>query len=297
MGTNLAAVGQPGPAANAYRLAIRLRPEVAGLYMNLGNVLIAAGDFAGAAETFRDCAARCPNDPVARHMLAALSGEAAPDRANDGYVAATFDGFAATFDATLVGRLDYQGPALIRTALDRHLGDPDGTRDVLDAGCGTGLCAPLLRPFARRLDGVDLSGEMLERATARALYDRLDRAELCAHLAAHPRAWDAIVAADVFSYFGDLAGPFRAAAAALRPGGALVATVEQEDAAPAGFTLRQSGRYGHTRTFLEACARGAGLDLVSCASRILRRERGVPVPALVFILAHGAAGRAKEHKQ
>ena len=28
---------------------------------------------------------------------------------------------------------------------------------MLDAGCGTGLCAPLLRPYASRLTGVDLS--------------------------------------------------------------------------------------------------------------------------------------------
>ena len=27
--------------------------------------------------------------------------------------------------------------------------------DVLDAGCGTGLCGPLLAPYARRLVGVD----------------------------------------------------------------------------------------------------------------------------------------------
>ena len=37
---------------------------------------------------------------------------------------------------------------------------------VLDAGCGTGLCGPLLRPYAKRLVGVDLSSGMLERARA-----------------------------------------------------------------------------------------------------------------------------------
>ena len=35
--------------------------------------------------------------------------------------------------------------------------------DVLDLGCGTGLCGPLLRPYARALAGVDLSPQMLER--------------------------------------------------------------------------------------------------------------------------------------
>ena len=37
---------------------------------------------------------------------------------------------------------------------------------MLDAGCGTGLCGPLLKPFAGRLDGVDLSPRMLAKAAA-----------------------------------------------------------------------------------------------------------------------------------
>ena len=35
---------------------------------------------------------------------------------------------------------------------------------ILDAGCGTGLCGPLLRPLAARLVGVDLSEKMVELA-------------------------------------------------------------------------------------------------------------------------------------
>ncbi len=297
MGNSLAWLGKLGPAADAYRLAIRLQPNAAPLYLNLGNALSAAGDLAGAARAFAECATQCPSDPVARHMLAALTGGPPPDRAADGYVAANFDNFAASFDATLVGKLGYEGPALIRAAMDRQLGRPEGQLYVLDAGCGTGLCAPLLRPFAAQLDGVDLSAEMLVHAQARQAYDRLDRVELGAHLAAHPAHWDAIVAADVFSYFGNLAEPFRAAKLALRPGGALFATVESDEQAAAGFVLRPSGRYAHTEAFVAACARDAGLYLVHYEIRTLRHERGLPVPAMVFILAAEAPGHAEEHHQ
>ncbi|MCX4239251.1 class I SAM-dependent DNA methyltransferase [Paraliomyxa miuraensis] len=57
--------------------------------------------------------------------------------------------------------------------------------DVLDAGCGTGLCAPLLRPLARTLVGVDLSGKMLDQARRRGGYDELIEAELTEMLDAH----------------------------------------------------------------------------------------------------------------
>ena len=41
---------------------------------------------------------------------------------------------------------------------------PAKALDILDAGCGTGLCGPLLAPYARRLVGVDLSDGMLKHA-------------------------------------------------------------------------------------------------------------------------------------
>ncbi|NIR58985.1 MAG: methyltransferase domain-containing protein, partial [Gammaproteobacteria bacterium] len=50
--------------------------------------------------------------------------------------------------------------------------------DILDAGCGTGLCGPLLAPHARTLVGVDLSGGMIAKAEELAVYDELEVAEL-----------------------------------------------------------------------------------------------------------------------
>ena len=51
-------------------------------------------------------------------------------------------------------------------ALERIEGAPRGELEIVDAGCGTGLLAPHLRPYARRLVGVDLSPKMLEKARA-----------------------------------------------------------------------------------------------------------------------------------
>ena len=51
--------------------------------------------------------------------------------------------------------------------VEREFGNRSGSWDVLDAGCGTGLCGPGLRGRAGRLVGVDLSPEMLKRAAGR----------------------------------------------------------------------------------------------------------------------------------
>ena len=50
--------------------------------------------------------------------------------------------------------------------------------DVLDAGCGTGLCGALVAPFARRLLGVDLSEGMLAHAMEKSVYHELFKAKL-----------------------------------------------------------------------------------------------------------------------
>ena len=51
---------------------------------------------------------------------------------------------------------------------------------ILDLGCGTGLSGLMLRRRARHLTGVDLSPEMVEKARARGIYDRLEVGEITA---------------------------------------------------------------------------------------------------------------------
>ena len=91
--------------------------------------------------------------------------------------------------------------------------------DVLDAGCGAGLCGPLIAPCARRLVGVDLSGRMLAQARDKNVYDELIQRELTSYLRDSPAVFDAIVSADTLVYFGPLRDVVAAAARALRPGG------------------------------------------------------------------------------
>ena len=127
--------------------------------------------------------------------------------------ARAFDRFAQSFDAKL-RQLDYRGPELAAAAVARRLGDARGNLDVLDAGCGTGLCGPLLRPYARQLSGVDLSSGMLHKARARQVYDHLILGELTACLEGLAACYDLIVLVDTLIYFGELPPVFAAAAGA-----------------------------------------------------------------------------------
>lgn len=315
LGVLLRATGKPEEAEAAYRTAIQLNPKYIDAYTNLGILLnslnrtpeavacfcrvitlrpkhpearkllglahCALGEFDEAARIFREWLEGEPGDPVATHMLAACTGQSAPARASDKYVETTFDSFAASFESKLA-RLSYRAPKLISAVLEEVAGTPARQFDMLDVGCGTGLCGPLVAPYARTLVGVDLSAKMLAQAREKQVYDELLQMELTAALRARPAASaDAIVSADTLVYFGELSGVMAAAAHALRPGGSFIFTLERATAESApDFHLEVHGRYTHAQGYVERVLRENGLE-PEIGYADLRMESGLPVAGLV----------------
>jgi predicted TPR repeat methyltransferase len=192
-----------------------------------------------------------------------------------------FDNFAQSFDAKLE-KLHYRAPQLVADAVAAALGSPQASLDIADLGCGTGLCGPLLRPWARRLVGCDLSVGMLRKARLRHCYDKLHKAELVYYLDTQPGDFDVLVSADTLCYFGVLDAAAAAAHQALRPGGWLVFTVEalpEEDAAD--HRLQPHGRYAHHRRYLRRCLQAAGFEAPGMQAEALRQEAGKSVDGWV----------------
>jgi predicted TPR repeat methyltransferase len=181
----------------------------------------------------------------------------------------------------VLDRLKYRAPALIAQAV-AALRAPAADLDVLDAGAGTGLCAVGLRPFARRLVGVDLSPGMLAKARERGGYDALDVGELGTYMRERPDGFDLVVSADTLVYIGDLGPPLAGAAVTLRPGGHLVFTVEREDEkTEKGFRLNPHGRYGHEEEYVRRTLEAARLEVVSIERVHLRLESLRPVEGML----------------
>lgn len=315
LGAVLRAQERYDAAAAAYEKAIEFAPEHADAYNNYGNLLSTQGhvkeavgcyckaitiaprnpqtrpllalayyrlgQLDEAATVYHAWLADEPDNPVALHMFAACSGENVPERASDAYVETSFDNFAESFDAKLY-RLDYRAPQLVADAVARNT-EGCHIRHTLDAGCGTGLCGPLLKPYSARITGVDLSGGMLDRARTRGVYDELVKGELTAYLAAHLATFDLIVSADTLVYFGSLDAVLRAAHEALLPGGILAFTLEAmsaEDSA-ADYRINPHGRYSHRRDYVHRLLMNIGYSQISMEEAVLRKEGGVPVAGFV----------------
>ncbi len=252
-------------------------------YDALAGMLYEQGRLQEAAQAVAEWVAREPQNPIARHIATANSGKDAPPRAPDEYVRAHFDAFANVFDHTLK-ELKYQAPELVVNALQAAAPASSGApafEVILDAGCGTGLCGPLVRGLCRSLVGVDLSPNMLAYAKQRSCYDELETAELSAFMRSRPNAFDAVICADTLLYFGPLEEPLSAARIALRAGGLLVFTVEAlaaSDSDAREHRLEPSGRYSHRESYLRRALQDSGFEVESIAPQTLRQERGADVP-------------------
>lgn len=262
--------------------ALAATPEAEALLHQVARLQVRLDRRADALITYRRLLALNPAHAESRHMVAVLAGEA-PEKANAAYVASLFDAFADSFDDKLVGWLDYRAPQHVAAALSAAVGeDAAPVARAIDLGCGTGLLAPEVRRLVKRLDGIDLSPKMVEKARARKLYDELIVGEIVEALQKRADSYDQILAADVLSYFGDLRGLLEAARASLHDGGLFVATVEK--GIGTRYQASKTGRYQHGEVYLRKRAAEAGFVVLSLDEIELRKEENKPVIGYVFAL-------------
>lgn len=216
-----------------------------------------------------------PENPVAKHMAAAIANSGNISQMSSSFVREIFDAFADDFEEVLAD-LDYAVPGQMAKFLE-VLSESVGLKKmrILDAGCGTGLCAAYLKKYAkfRGLDGVDISEKMLEAAKRKKLYTRLYKEDLCKFLSVHEKTYDLINAADVFTYFGQLGNLFDLLFAALKPGGRILFSISENNQNENDYLLYLSGRFLHSKKYVETGLKKAGF-LVEKINRVHLRNEG-----------------------
>ena len=268
-------------AIECYHKAIEIDTDNLDAIWGLAECYSSLDDKKLAAEWYQRYLYIEPDEPEATHMLSAMGAAAAPDRASDAYISTLFDRFAPDFDAQLTNDLEYRAPKILASTIKGHLPEAETQLDILDLGCGTGLSGVAFKEFAKRIDGVDLSCEMLKLARKRRIYKTLTKSDIISHLNQVSRRYDLVTGADVFVYFGALNALFAGIEKILKPGGFLVFSLETYD--KSGFELTSSGRYAHGRAYVRKVAEFAGLNECSVNCEILRQEYGEPVLGDIWV--------------
>src|ERR1051326_2547218 len=132
---------------------------------------------------------------------------------------------------------------------------------------------------------------MIERAHGRG-YHELVIAELTDYLRANPGAFDLVISADTFVYFGPLESVAAATCAALRPGGWFAFSVERLDDGDGDHRLDTSGRYRHSRAYVRRVLLESGFTAANFREAPLRTEGGTPVIGWLVVTRSCAAGSA-----
>ncbi|WP_457574424.1 tetratricopeptide repeat protein [Desulfolithobacter sp.] len=272
-------------AADCFRRSLELVPGDVRMQYNLAGVYLSDGRSEQAKEQLQQVLEQDPQHAPARHLLAACTGQTTA-QAPSSYVQDVFDRYAGHFDAHIQEVLGYTVPRDLRTLFDDLAPAGLPLDRGVDLGCGTGLAGQVFRDLVDDLTGVDLSSGMLDRARAKAVYDRLHQGDIVTFLGNTDQRFDLLLAADVFIYLGDLQPVFAVMATTTVAGGWLLFSVEDHAAGAKqnGYVLRESGRYAHDDTYLRTLASRHGFTVQATRAQGIRREKGGWIDGRLYVM-------------
>ena len=278
-------------AGELMQQALELAPQWAAGWFRFGEYTqkAALGDAgsATAAGAYRRVLELAPDDVFGAGLRLALLGEGdAPASPPSRFIEGLFDDYADRFDIALVEKLGYSVPAELAALVAPF--SPFST--VVDLGCGTGLFGAAIRDSVTRLEGFDLSGNMLAKAQGKRIYDHLGQADLSLASVSSglfgegmPRhRADLVSAADVLMYLGSLDAVFPLVLELLSPQGIFAFSVEDAGQAE-GCVLKDSFRYAHSEVYVRTLLSRHGLVPMEIENTVIRMEAGKPVPGILFL--------------
>ena len=280
LGNTLQELKRFDEALASYNQAIALKPDYAEAHSNLGITLQELGRFDEALASYNQAIALKPDYSSAKHMLAALTGETTETAPRD-YVENLFDNYAAKFESSLVDTLEYKIPRVIAEIIIKD-SKFDLLGSIMDLGCGTGLFGVEIKQFCEHLEGIDLSEKMLDEAMKKDIYNKLIKEDILAYLSNASLNFDYFVSTDVFIYIGDLSDIFRLIKSRNKIGGKLVFSTEDYDGD--GFFLEQSGRYSHSKKYIEGLCKKFGFELRHFETQALRKDKNQYISGGLYIL-------------
>lgn len=218
---------------------------------------------------------------IANYMVSALTQQSMPDSAPLEYVKNLFDNYAFQFDAHVQTILRYKTPELLREQLNPFLNNKKYA--LLDLGCGTGLSGQCFLDITKKITGIDISRNMLNKAKEKACYDRLIQSDILKGMAELQDYFDLILCVDVLVYFGNLNEFFEKVTVCLHTHGLLGISIELAHETTSSYLLQTNGRYQHAEIYISDLAKKNRLKLLNYACVVGRQQDNEAIKTGLFI--------------
>ncbi|WP_296014066.1 class I SAM-dependent methyltransferase [uncultured Agrobacterium sp.] len=292
----LAESGDHHAAAELIEQALELAPLWAAGWFRLGEYSEKSGQRDQAVKAYEKVAELDEEGIFAAPLkLAVLGAAETPEQPPSRYVEGLFDDYAERFETSLVKKLDYSVPEKLAALIETARPPGDSFRCVVDIGCGTGLLGMEIRDWAKRLEGFDISTNMLAKAEEKGIYDHLAQADLSLDEKAsglfvdeHAKGRaDLVAAADVMMYLGSLETVMPLVLALLSEGGIFAFSVE-DAGDDEGFVLQPSLRYAHSETYIRNLLAAFDMQVLQKRKTTIRKDAGKPLSGILFLAARRA---------
>ena len=141
--------------------------------------------------------------------------------------------------------------------------------DMVDLGCGTGLCGYQFQGEFSNLVGVDISAEMLDQAYRKMdrrgvkIYNRLAHEDLRQFMKdSPPTCYDAALCIQVFKYLGDLQPVFAGLSHVMRTSGLFACSFDPYRGNDGFGVMPETGYFGHNINYVLQLAEQYGFEAV-----------------------------------
>jgi len=290
LGNTLKELGKLEEAEASYRQAIELEPNYAEAYYNLGALYLSMGrnfkergKISEAVKCFEQALKIYPEDSIGATLeLARLGHKSMPDKTPLSYMQNFYKTKAKAYELGIDNK--YFGHLLIENAF-KQTHTQQGKVDILDLGCGAGNLGRFLRPYARTLDGVDLSPDMLQVAEKTEQYNSLHKKDLAKYLDETSIHYDMVIAAAVMVHFSNLEEVFSLVNDTLKVNGKFIFSIFE--GTEKDIELNSSLFYVHSDNYVRTLANDLNFKIIYRHQGIHEYHKEIPISTLIYSLQKG----------
>ncbi len=286
LGQILGRAGDPRSGIDALQRSVALDPNHGPAFCHLGNLYMVLTENEKALAAYERYRELVGTNASLEFFSETLRG-GCPPRPPPAVLQRIYDRWSAGYDNGRTEKV-HPAPKLVVGAWLSVAGEEEApTRTIMDLGCGTGACGPLLRPAARVLLGLDLSADMIEFARGRGVYDDLGVADAVEffELGQPKELFDAVVASMLIYHLGDPTEVFRGVARALKPRGHFAFDFIESADDDLKMVIPQTVSYAHSRASLVRIGSAVGLREARFEHAAFRYESShrAPMPGSVIV--------------